>query len=171
MNTTANRPAILERAVVEEFLFREAECLDEWRVMDWIALLTADIDYRIPVRTTRETRDAAHAFSADTFHMVEDRASLTARMQRIASGLAFSESPRSRVRRHISNVRVVGAAGNEVQVRSNLLFFWSRDELQRLLSGERHDVLRTHEGSLRLARRNVLLDHTALPIPNLSMVL
>lgn len=159
------------RTEAEDFLFREAEILDDWQLMEWLTLITPDIDYRIPVRTTRELRDQPQAFSAGTFHMVEDHASLVARMKRLDTGVAFSESPRSRVRRHVSNVRVGAAVGNEVPVRSNLLFFWSREELQRLVSAERRDTLRLDGGKLLLAKRTVLLDHVTLPLPNLSIVL
>ena len=161
----------LSRAQAEDFLFAEAEILDDWRLMEWLDIITADIDYRIPVRATREVPDEARAFSAAAFHMIEDRASLVARMKRLTGGGAFSESPRSRTRRHISNVRVGTASDDEVEVRSNLLFFWSREDLQRLVSAERCDTLRIEGGKVLLARRTVLLDHVALPLPNLSIVL
>ena len=61
--------------------------------------------------------------------------------------------------------------GDEVGARSYILYYWGRDELSTVLSGERRDVLRAAGGRLLLARRTVYLDHTALPIPNLSMVL
>ena len=37
--------------------------------------------------------------------------------------------------------------------------------------GARHDTLRIEGGRVLLARRTVLLDHVALPLPNLSIVL
>ncbi len=161
----------LGRAQAEDFLFAEAEILDDWRLMEWLDIITADIDYRIPVRATREAPDEARAFSAAAFHMIEDRASLVARMKRLTGGGAFSESPHSRARRHVSNVRVGAASDGGVEVRSNLLFFWSREDLQRLVSAERRDTLRIEGGRVLLARRTVLLDHVALPLPNLSIVL
>ncbi|MCV7027606.1 aromatic-ring-hydroxylating dioxygenase subunit beta, partial [Mycolicibacterium novocastrense] len=66
-----------------------------------------------------------------------------------------------------------GPEADELTVRSNLLFFRSRGDSGRweLLSAERVDVLRRTDDSLRLARREVLLDHSTLPIDNLSVVL
>ena len=171
MATVKNAIGKFGRTQAEDFLYTEAEMLDDWRLMEWIDIITPDIDYRIPVRTTRESVDEARAFSPAAFHMVEDHASLVARMKRLDTGVAFSESPRTRARRHVSNVRVGRAAGSEVEIRSNLLFYWSRDELQKLVSAERRDTLRIDDGRVLLAKRTVLLDHTALPLPNLSIVL
>lgn len=156
---------------VEQFLYKEAELLDRWKVMAWLDLITADIDYRIPIRTTLENGHEDELFSSQAFHMVEDYGSLSARMRRLDGGFAFSESPRSRARRHISNIRVNSQSDDIVEVTSNLLFFWARDELERLISAERRDVLANVDGELRLARRTVFLDHVALPIPNLTVVL
>lgn len=156
---------------VERFLYAEAGLLDNWKVMDWLGLITKDIDYRIPVRTNLDVGQEDEKFSLTAYHMIEDFGSLAARMKRIDGGFAFSETPRSRVRRHISNVCINSRSDGVVEVSSNLLFFWARDEFERLVSAERRDVLREEGGELRLARRVVLLDHVTLPIPNLTVVL
>ncbi|MES2191822.1 MAG: aromatic-ring-hydroxylating dioxygenase subunit beta [Pseudomonadota bacterium] len=156
---------------VGQFLFAEAEILDEWNVMAWMDMVTSDIDYRIPIRTARDIGQECEVFSGKSFHMIEDYGSLAARMKRIIGGHAFSEIPRSRVRRHVSNVRLKGSSLDGLTVRSNLLFFWARDDLERIVSAERQDTLRWVDGNLKLARRTVLIDHVTLPLPNLSIVL
>ena len=156
---------------VERFLHYEAELLDGYDLLTWLKLVTPDIDYRMPVRTAVDELDLDHSFSSRAFHMIEDYGSLNARMTRLVSGSAWAEKPPSRVRRHISNIRVAPAAEDTVKARSYLLFSWARDEQQYTLSGERRDVLRIVEGRLYLARRLVLLDHVSIPIPNLSVVL
>ena len=156
---------------VERFLFHEAELLDTWQLAAWLELVTKDIDYRMPVRTTRADKQVGEIYSSRSFHMLEDYGSLAARVARLSGTAAWSEYPASRARRHISNVRVAPAAGDEINAKSYILFYWGRDELQTLISGERHDVLRAVDRRLMLAKRTVFVDHTALPIPNLSMVL
>jgi 3-phenylpropionate/cinnamic acid dioxygenase small subunit len=156
---------------VEEFLFREAELLDAGRYRDWLGLLSIDIDYRIPTRVTRERTALDLQFSETSFHMVEDRGSLETRVARFDTEYAWSENPPSRTRRFVSNVRLA-SYDSPIEVRSNLLFFWARNELpQVILSGERHDLIRVEDGALRLAKRSVFLDHTTLPIPNLAVFL
>lgn len=155
----------------ERFLHYEAHLLDGYKLLDWMELITPDIDYRMPIRNIIDNLDIDAAFSDRAFHMVEDYESLAARMVRFQSGLAWSEKPPSRVRRHVSNIRVDPPNGDDLQVQSYLLFHWGRDEMSEILSAERRDVLRMIDGRLYLARRRVLLDHVSIPIPNLSVVL
>lgn len=156
---------------VERFLYTEAELLDTWQLTAWLELVAKDIDYRMPVRTTRIDKQAGEIYSSRSFHMLEDYGSLAARVARLTGAAAWSEYPASRTRRHISNVRVAPAVGEEINAKSYILYYWGRDDLQTFISGERHDVLRAADGRLMLAKRTVFVDHTALPIPNLSMVL
>lgn len=154
----------------EEFLYREAELLDDGRFREWLDLLTDDVRYRVPVRQTRERGESG--VSAEMFHLDEDRDSLTLRVDRLETGFAWAEDPPSRVRHFVTNVRV-RPHGDELAVRSNLLLYrgrWDRAE-HDLLSGERHDVLRPGPGGLRLAARTVVLDATTLPTLNLAIFL
>jgi 3-phenylpropionate/cinnamic acid dioxygenase small subunit len=161
---------IRDQFCAEQFLFQEAELLDGFKLLDWLSLLDRAIDYRIPIRCTRSQDELDKAFSATTFHMIEHFGSLEARMKRFGAG-GWSEFPPSRTRRNISNIRVDRSAADRLSVRSNLLYYWGRDEENVIVSAERHDELRERDGVLKLARRVVFLDHTTLPLPNLSVVL
>jgi ethylbenzene dioxygenase subunit beta len=160
---------------ITEFLYREAELLDEGRHREWLGLLTADIRYQVPIRVAKERGAADTAITGiatDMFHLDEDRDSLELRVDRLETGFAWAEEPPSRIRHFVANVRAEPVAGSadEVAVRSNVLIYrsrWDRAE-HDLLSGERHDVLRRVDGGWRLARRRVLLDNTTLPTLNLS---
>lgn len=162
------------RAECEEFLYREAQLLDDRDLSAWHDLLAPDVEYRIPIRTTRE-RSAETEFSDVSFHMKEDLSSLRVRVDRMQNDFAWSEDPPSRTRRHVSNVRVVDTdePAGEVSVRSNLLVYLSRDDQVEpdLLSGERHDELRRTDDGWELADRTVYLDHTIVPTDSLSILL
>jgi 3-phenylpropionate/cinnamic acid dioxygenase small subunit len=158
-----------------DFLFHEAELLDDNRVDAWLALLADDLVYQVPVRCTRE-RAQGPGFSHAAFHMNDTRSSMAARVERLAGEYAWAEDPPSRTRRFVSNVRVrPGEEPGELAVRSNLLLYRSRhdDTGHQLIVGERHDLLRrrAEEPGLTLARRLVLLDHTSLPPHNLAVFL
>ncbi len=161
---------IRDQFCAAQFLFAEAELLDGFKLLEWLLLLDREIDYRIPIRSTRPQDELDKSFSATTFHMIEHFGSLEARMRRFGAG-GWSEFPPSRTRRNISNIRVDRGAPDRLMVKSNLLYFWSRDEEHVILSAERHDELRERDGALKLARRVVFVDHTTLPLPNLSVVL
>ena len=58
---------------VEQFLYREARWLDERRFHEWLELLTEDIRYWMPVRTSRYPRSSKAIAMADPDrYVVED---------------------------------------------------------------------------------------------------
>jgi 3-phenylpropionate/cinnamic acid dioxygenase small subunit len=156
-----------------DFLVTEAEALDENRVDDWLGMLHPEIDYRVPIRVTRE-RTGGPGFSDDGFHMFESHDSLALRVERLSTDYAWAEDPPSRTRRFVTNFRVAALDGTgDLRVRSNLLLYRERfDDRQRhLISGMREDDLRETDGRLLLVRRLVLLDHSTLLTPNLGVFL
>lgn len=158
---------------VVDFLYTEAELLDERRHAEWLELLTEDVRYLVPVRVT-----TAHSLEDSTLdhmsHFDEDRYSLAKRVERFATEHAWAEDPPSRTRRHITNIRAQEAAvSGEVVARSNLLLFRSRGDLHEhdLISALRTDHLRKVGDGFRLARREVLLDESVLRTQNLAVFL
>jgi 3-phenylpropionate/cinnamic acid dioxygenase small subunit len=158
---------------VYEFLIHEAELLDGHREREWVELCTDDVIYRMPVRETRE-RGAGDGFDEQMFYFDETRGSLELRVRRLETEYAWAEDPPSRTRHFVSNIRVSDdGERDEIAAKSNLLLYRSQGtELHNdLISAERHDVLRRTEGGLRLARREILLDHSVLTTHNLSIFL
>ncbi len=170
MSETVSNPAL--RAECEEFLYHAAELLDDRKLSEWHDLVTKDVDYRVPIRTTRE-RSNRTEFSDSSFHMKEDWGTLEVRTERMQSDFAWSEDPPSRTRRHVSNVRIVDDDGEEVRLKNNLLVFRQQgDETEPdILSMERHDTLRRTDDGFKIAARRVLLDHTIIPTNTLSIIL
>ncbi|MFB6297635.1 MAG: 3-phenylpropionate/cinnamic acid dioxygenase subunit beta [Salinirussus sp.] len=154
-----------------QFYNREAELLDAKDLEEWLELLTEDVEYDMPIRVTREKGAERSEFSEDAYNYREDRSTLEARVERFQSEFAWSEDPPSRTRHHVSNVRVEAVDGDEIEVRNNLLLFRGQgeDTTGVVLSGERFDTLRRTDGGLKLARRDIRLDHTVLPMKNISV--
>lgn len=164
------------------FLFEEARRLDEGDLDSWLELLTDDVSYQMPVRSTRYKRDGSE-FSATAFVFDEDLFSLRARAARLHSKFAWSDDPRPRCRHFVSNVIAVpaaaatpadhGTAADEFEVRSSVLLMRCRadDRVPELLSAERRDVLRRTPAGLRLHRRTVLTDQTVLSMSSLTTLL
>jgi 3-phenylpropionate/cinnamic acid dioxygenase small subunit len=156
---------------VDEFMVREAELLDNRRYRDWLALLTDDIVYRMPVRVT-----AAHSLDdsvlRDMDHFDEDRYSLEKRIERFETEHAFTEDPPSRTRHLVTNLRTrLGEADGELHAQTYVLVFRSRLDVREpdWLVGERSDILREVGGLLRLARRDILIDESVLRTQNLAI--
>jgi ethylbenzene dioxygenase beta subunit len=153
------------------WLNEEAELLDDNRQRDWLTMLDREIDYRVPIRVTRE-RAAGPGFSEHGYHLLEDYDTLEVRVDRLDSEYAWAEDPPSRMRRFVTNVRLKEVEGDTVSLRSNLLIHrgarYDSPGLE-LLTSERRDVLRRDaDGALKLLSRLVLLDHTTLGTPNLA---
>jgi p-cumate 2,3-dioxygenase beta subunit len=87
---------------VAQFLYDEAALLDEWRLDEWLALFHPEAaHYLIP--SPEDLSDDP----ATTLHLVHDSmTTLAGRVGRLQSKHAHAESPRSRTRRQIANVRV-----------------------------------------------------------------
>jgi len=158
--------------LAERLLYREAELLDDRDLHGWLELLARDIDYRVPVRVTRERSAGVSPFSDRSFHLIEDYGSLAARVRRFDTEYAWAEDPPSRTRRFVTNVRATTAGPDEMSVRSNLLLFRARAETANaLISCERKDLWRRTDGAWLLVRRLVLLDHTTIPMENMAAFL
>jgi p-cumate 2,3-dioxygenase beta subunit len=156
--------ARVTRAQVEEFLFKEAALLDEWRLDEWLALLTADARYEVP------SNDRPDADPASTlFTIADDIARIRGRITRLQDKNAHAEFPRSRTRRMISNVRIVGGTARELRVEANFIVYrFRRDESVREYVGRYRYVLRAERGALKIARRQAVLD--AMELGSMGLV-
>ncbi|MBM3678322.1 MAG: aromatic-ring-hydroxylating dioxygenase subunit beta [Actinobacteria bacterium] len=158
---------------VEQFLYHEAACLDDNRIREWFSLIADDIDYKCPIRITRE-RAAGAGFSDEGMHFDDDWGMLEVRVDRLETEYAWAEDPPSRTRRLVSNVRVQATERpDEWSVRSNLILYRNRYDYtsHQIIAGERHDVVRRTPEGFRLAKRWIYLDQATLATHNLGIFL
>jgi 3-phenylpropionate/cinnamic acid dioxygenase small subunit len=158
---------------IEQWMYGEAELLDDRRFADWLGLLADDLRYIVPLRLNRPRKDLGAAPAVQSAHMEDDKQGLGVRVKRILTGLAWSEDPPGMSRHFVANVRIRrGSTDAEFRVRSNFLIYVSRlDSEEVLFAGERHDVLRrVNDGrAFELAERRVVLDRTTLSAINFSV--
>lgn len=161
---------------VQSFLFSEAELLDSWQIEAWLEMLDPQIRYLVPLRETRMKEDC-DGFSESMALQDDDLAALETRARRLHSKASWSENPPTRVRHHISNIRIGGQVERDgkqvVPVKSNLLLIRTRGQDIRhdVVSGERHDLLTVKPGEFKLLERVVFLDHTTIDTHNLAFFL
>lgn len=153
---------------VEQFLYDEAAMLDERRYLDWLALFADDVRYVMPIRSLRYQADARRELSGanDLKHFDDDKFHLSLRVNRLMTGFAWADEPRSRSRHLIGNVRIDHTATTDavVRVRSAFIVHHGRGEHESFVfTGTRTDDLRRSDGTFRIARREILLDATVLP--------
>ena len=102
----------------------------------------------------------------------ETKQTLTARVARLDTGMAWAEDPPSRTRHFIANVDVEPSdVDGEVKVRCNYIVYRSRGETEQdFYVGTREDLLRWVEGGWKIARRRLILDQNVLTAKNLSIL-
>ena len=153
--TVNNGPTL--REMVEDFLFREAELLDEWRLDDWVELFTEDTRYVVPTTDLPEGDP-----SRDLVFIDDDITRLRARVARLNSRRAHREYPWSRTRRFVANVRVKEACDGEIEVKSNVLVYRFRSGEGAPYVGSIDYILRREGGTLKIAYRRAVLDLESL---------
>ncbi|HBO3207945.1 aromatic-ring-hydroxylating dioxygenase subunit beta [Pseudomonas aeruginosa] len=168
-------PVSLElQHAVEQFYFREAQLLDHRKYQEWLELMTEDIHYWVPIRTTQTSKNLEREYYGPgcNAHFDEDYDHLRARIRGRQSGLNWAEDPPSRSRHIISNVIVREISAEKLEVSSAFLCY--RNRLERMTDiyvGERRDVLLSTGGGLgfKIDKRTVLLDQSTITANNLSM--
>lgn len=159
------------RLAVQDFLVAEAELLDQRRFEQWLALWTEDASYFVPVRVSR--RMPAPDVVDDIGLFDDNKQSLTLRVRRLGTDVAWAEDPPSFTRRFVTNFRIDPEQGDEVRVRDYLLLYRSRGDggTHDLISGEREHVLRGHDDGFQIASRRVVLDQASIGTKNLGVFL
>ena len=173
MSANSDAVATIPRSSVEDFYYDEADMLDQFRLRDWLDLLTDEVRYRIPIRVNRTVRGRSASEVSDSDMLLdEDKRGLTQRVRRLETGLAWAEEPRSRTRHLVTNVRVRPAAReNEFSVTSNFIAYRNRLEVEQdFFVGTREDLLRLDGGCLKIASRLVLLDQAVLTAKNMTIL-
>jgi p-cumate 2,3-dioxygenase beta subunit len=160
------RAALVTRADVEDFLYREAALLDSWELMEWLELLTEDCVYEIP------SPDRPNEDPGQTFSLIHDhREMIEQRVIRLMKLQAYAEQPRSRTRRFIANVRIDSTVGDELMVAAN--FMVSRIRREHVTYVGRYEyVLVVTDAGLKIKHRKAIIDHFQLnPHGKISILL
>jgi 3-phenylpropionate/cinnamic acid dioxygenase small subunit len=168
---------LLVRQEIEDFLYAEAELLDERRYEEWLELFTEDVHYWMPMRRNVPADEPEREFTReglDVNWFDEGKDTLTRRVKQLRTGVHWAEQPPSRICHMVSNVQLLEMsppddAPSAVTVKSRFLIYRNRVETETdLLVGKREDGLRRVDGRWRIARRKIVLDQSVLLAKNLT---
>jgi p-cumate 2,3-dioxygenase beta subunit len=161
-----SRPTVT-REQIEDFLYAEAALLDEWRLQEWLELLTEDVTYSVPAT------DVPDGDAKDTLFLIADDAlRVRSRVKQLLGKSAWAENPHSRTRRLISNVRIREANGETVRVTANFIVYRMRLDQVDTYVGRYEYMLVQQEGQLKIRERKAILDLEALrPQGKVSIIL
>jgi len=155
----------VDRQQVEQFIYYEADLMDEHRYDEWLALWTDDALYWVP--SGRDDIDPKREISL----IYDDRVRLQVRITRLKSGFAHAQEPKSRMRRVVSNIVTQEAENGDIVVFSNFLLTELRRGKQDTFAGRTIHRLRPDNGSFRLASKKVLLVNNDEHIDNLTFLI
>jgi 3-phenylpropionate/cinnamic acid dioxygenase small subunit len=168
---------LLLRQEIADFLYREAELLDERRYREWLDLLADDVRYWMPMRRNVKIGEDEREFTrakSDVNWFDEGKETLVRRVKQIETGIHWAEEPRSRLSHLVTNVQVQAAEPSiaepqDVSVSCRFLIYRNRVETETdFLVGKREDSLRRNGAGWLLARRKIILDQNVLLSKNLT---
>jgi len=149
----------------EQFLLHEARLLDDAKFDDWLALFTAEAWYWVP-------SEPDQADPIETVSLIyDDRRLLETRVRRLASPRMYSQEPRSRTSRIVSNVTIeeIDPLGCECTVRSKFMMIEYRREQQRIFGGTALHRLMQSDGRIMIAWKRVNLVNCDAPLDGITV--
>lgn len=149
-----------------QLLEREARLLDTHAYEDWLALYSPECIVWVP--GTPEAGDPRREIAV----AFDDRRRLEDRIFRLRTGYAWSQAPKSRTVRLVTNVEVFATSDEKVRMlRSNFLIseFWG-DETRVLTGWSGHRIMQSDNRWVIVAKQVNLIDCDQ-SIRNLSIIL
>ena len=157
---------------VEQFLYYEADLMDNHEYETWLNLFTEDARYWMPMNRNVSSEEMETERTVERREMSwfdENKATLVDRVKQIRTGVHWAEEPYSRVSHLVSNVRLLDIGEEEVKVGSRFIVYRNRmvDE-ESFFVGKRVDTLRRQGRSWKIARREIYLDQSVLLSKNFT---
>lgn len=153
---------------VEQFLYREADLLDTWRLPEWLELFTPTGEYLVPSTDKPDGDPGQHLFLVQ-----DDRFLLEQRINSLMKRSAHAEYPHSRTRHMVTNVRVGETEDRHVAILANFVVHRSRNGVVDTYFGHYDHVVERDEthGFRFLVRRSVLGLDALRPHGKVSIIL
>jgi p-cumate 2,3-dioxygenase beta subunit len=156
----------LLRLQVEEFLTEEAWLLDNWKLDEWVALFTEDAKSYVPAL------DEPSGKPSDTVFLISDDLSkIRSRADQLLGRQAWAESPRSRVRRLIGNVRIADSDAASVVATASFVVTRSRRDQIDTWMGHIRYRLKRHGDNFRIAERTVYVNQDSMRPQNMISII
>ena len=141
----------------EAFLVFEARLLDDARFDEWLALFLPDARYWVPsVHNQSSPHDTVSL-------MYDDRRLLETRVRRLASPRIYSQEPRSRTSRIVTNMTVEDRSADTWTIRSKFVMVEFRRNEQRLFAGTYQHKLTAAGGRMQIAFKRIDLVNCDMP--------
>lgn len=151
---------LITRPEVEDFLYAEAEMLDEWKLDEWFGLFEKGATYEVPTAGSEDDDSS----SASLFYIADDYERLSHRVKRLAKNTAHAEWPRSVCVRSISNVRIteINSSDKTVKVRCTFMTHRSKNNVTHTFFGHHIYCLKIENSDITIVSKRTMLDMNSL---------
>jgi 3-phenylpropionate/cinnamic acid dioxygenase small subunit len=139
--------------------------MDEHVYDEWLSLWTEDALYWVPCNDDDIDPQRHVSIIYDNRPRLEDR------IERLKSGAAYAQEPKSRLRRVVANVEIEEGDNGEVTVYSNFNLTELRRSRQDTFAGRTIHKLRPQGASFKIAYKKVLLVNNDEVIDNLTFLI
>ena len=143
---------------VEQFLYRQAELLDDKHWQAFIDLFDDQGVYWMPVQPQQTDWEGSPSIFA------EDKLLMEIRKGRVTHPNAWSQAPMWETNHLVSHVAIESVSGNEIKVRSRFhLMELRRDNVRHFGGRYQHWLVRGADGALRIKLQRVDLFNSQAP--------
>ena len=129
---------MMQRHAVEQFLYHQAELLDNKKWQEWINLFAPDGIYWMPPDRSYKTWDGQPAIFA------EDKNLMEVRMRRVLHPDAWSQRPLWETNHVVSNVQIGKSKNGALVVKSRFhMMELRRDDVRHFAGSYTHELVKT----------------------------
>ena len=148
----------LNRSEVEDFLYLEADHLDQWALDEWLGLWSESSELSYQVAPTGEDDPGSLESSSTMFLISDNRYRLEQRIVRMKKNSFHAEYVRSRTRHMYGHVRIIHQDARQAEVQFNASVYRSKGSETVIYPSLVRATLARTPGGLRLVKKRVELD-------------
>jgi benzoate/toluate 1,2-dioxygenase beta subunit len=154
-----------DRQQIENFLYHEARLMDEHAYDEWLSLWTNDALSWVPCNEDEIDPQRHVSIIYNNHARLEDR------IERLKGSAAYSQEPKSWLRRVVSNIEIEEGDNGEVIVYSNFNLTELRRGKQDTFAGRTIHKLPSDGAGFKIAYKKVLLVNNDEVIDNLTFLI
>ena len=147
---------------IQQFLYREAELIDEKRWDEWLELFDENVEYWVPAW------DGDHELTDDprsqmSLMFYDARSGLEDRVFRLKTGKSAASTPMPRTCHLVTNIRYAAEGENGYRVKANWTAHSFRKRELNTFCGTYEYVLRTNGDSFKIEKKKIVVVNDLIP--------
>jgi len=147
---------------IQQFLYLEAELIDEKRWDEWLELFDENVEYWVPAwdgdhDLTDDPRNQMSLMFYDTRSGLEDR------VFRLKTGKSAASTPLPRTSHQVTNIRFIAEGENGYRVKANWTAHSFRKRELTTFCGTYEYLLRVLGGSFKIEKKKIVVVNDLIP--------